>query len=316
MRESKQTDLDELDVRGTPDRGRGKRKPAHDRSSDTAGQLLRQLGRWALWGILLLIFVRGIGTILSGDPESATKAQAGATTAQAFPDDEARAFAVQFARAYLTFTPEHPEYHDQSVRPFLAAPLREDGALALPVRGPTQTVSGATVARAQTIARDRALVTVAATVVNRTVTTRYLTVPVARDRAHGLTVYDYPAFSSPPAVGDVSADEPASLDGSDADEITDLMTRFFTAYLAGRQLDDLAYFLTRDANVIPLPQAYRLRSVLGVSQVGEGAGPTRTVLVTVRARDPETRADYTLRYRAEIVRRDRWYVKTLAGSAG
>lgn len=305
-----------IDPDDDPKKGKRTRKPKTDRGAEPASKLLRQVGRWALWAILLLIFVRGVGTILSGDPERTTRAVAGgATTTPAFPDDEARAFAVQFTRAYLTFTPEHPEYHDLSVRPFVSAPLREDGALELPVRGPSQTVTSATVARAKALGRSRALVTVAATVVNRTITTRYLTVPVARDGAGGLTVYDYPAFSSPPPAGEVDAAEPSPLDGDGSNEISDLMSRFFAAYLAGNKLSDLAYFLARDARVIPLEQRYRLRRVLGISQVGEGTGPTRTVLVTVRARDPETRADYTLRYRAEIVRRDRWYVKTLAGSA-
>ena len=286
------------------------------RGSEPASKLLRQIGRVVLWGALLLILVRGVGTILSGDPESTTRAQAvGSPSTQAFPDDEARAFAVQFARAYLTYTPEHPDYHELAVRPFLAAPLRENGALELPTRGPSQTVSAATVARAKALGGNRALVTVAATVVNRTVTTRYLTVPVARDRAGGVIVYDYPAFSSPPPAGSVTADKPEPLDGPGAKEIPDLLRRFFAAYLDGRQLSDLSYFLTRDARVTPLAQRYRLRDVLGVSKAGEGAARKRAVLVTVRARDVETRADYTLRYRVELVQRDRWYVQALEGGA-
>lgn len=315
MRGGKTIEPDERDKRGR-DKVKRTRKPKTDRGAEPASKLLRQVGRYLLWAILLLVFVRGVGAIFAGDPERTTRADAGsALRTPSFPDDEARAFAVQFTRAYLTFAPEHPEYHELSVRPFVSAPLREDGALELPVRGPSQTVTSATVARAKPLGDNRALVTIAATVVNRTITTRYLTVPVARDANGGLTVYDYPAFSSPPPVGEVDVPEPSSLDGAGSSEISDLMTRFFAAYLDARQLSELAYFLARDARVIPLEQRYRLRRVLGVAQVGEGTGPTRIVLVTVRARDPETRADYTLRYRVELVRRDRWYVKTLAGSA-
>lgn len=287
-----------------------------DRRAEPASKLLRQIGRVVLWVFVVIVFARGIGAIFSGDPERLTRAQAGGSTvAQAFPDDEARAYAVQFTRAFLTFTPMHPEYHELSVRAFLAAQLRESGALELPERGPSQTVTAATVARVKALGRGRALVTVAATVVNKTVTTRYLTVPVARDSAGGLVVYDYPAFSSPPPTGSIPSEQPKTLDETGAKEIFDLLRRFFAAYLDGRQLDDLSYFLTRTARVTPLPQRYRLRDVLGVSQVGEDIGARRKVLVTLRARDPETRADYTLRYRADVIRRDRWYVEALEGAA-
>jgi Conjugative transposon protein TcpC len=289
---------------------------AAGRRAEPASVLLRRIGRVVLWVFIAIVVARGLGAIFSGDPELSTQAQAeGPPAAQTFPDDEARAYAVQFTRAFLTFTPAHPDYHELSVRPFLAAQLRESGALELPERGPSQTVTAATVARAKLLGRNRALVTVAATVVSRTVTTRYLTVPVARDSAGGLVVYDYPAFSSPPPAGSVPTDDPRTLEGPGAKEIADLLRRFFSAYLDGRQLDDLSYFLTRGARVTPLVQRYRLRDVLGVSQVGEGVGPNHTVLVTVRARDLETRAEYTLRYRAAVVLRDRWYVKALVGGA-
>ena len=296
-------------------RDESERKSA-GRRVEPASVLLRRIGRVVLWVFIAIVVERGLGAIFSGDRESSTQAQAeGPPAAQTFPDDEARAYAVQFTRAFLTFTPAHPDYHELSVRPFLAAPLRESGALELPERGPSQTVTAATVARAKSLARNRALVTVAATVVNRTVTTRYLTVAVARDSAGGLVVYDYPAFSSPPPTGSVPTDDPRTLENPGAKEIADLLRRFFSVYLDGRQLDDLSYFLTRDARVTPLVQRYRLRDVLGVSQVGDGVGPNRSVLVTVRARDPQTRAEYTLRYRTAVVLRDRWYVKALVGGA-
>ncbi len=280
-------------------------------------KLLRTIGRFLLWGAVLLVVVRGVGAILSGEPESSTRAQAGARVAtQVFPNDEARAFAVQFARAYLTFTPEHPGYHELAVRPYLARDLREDAALEFPDRGPSQTVTSATIARAKPLGGGRALVTVAATVLNDTVTTRYLTVPVARDNAGGLVVYDYPAFSSPPAPGDVTTTaDPGSLEGPGAGEIEDLLRRFLTAYLDAQPLNQLSYFLARDARVTALAQRYRLREVVGLAQLGDTTGPQRTVLATVRVKDPATRATYTLRYRIEVTRRDRWYVQAIAGGA-
>jgi hypothetical protein len=45
-----------------------------------------------------------------------------------------------------------------------------------------------------------------------------------------------------------------------------------------------------------------------VEQIGSGAGPTRSVVALLRARDVRSRAVYPLRYRVRLVRRDRWYV--------
>ncbi len=298
----------ERDRQRTEDRRRPER-------TEPARNVLRTVGRVLLWGFVLLVFVRGVGDIMRGDPERAGHAQAGpGGAALSFPDDEARAFALQFARAYLTFTPRHPEYHEISVRPYLAQDLREDAALELPTRGPSQTVTSAAVARAQPAGRDRALVTVAATVLNRTITTRYLTVPVARDSHGGLVVFDYPSFSSPPPEGAVSSDPPAALSSGSA-EIQDLLRRFFAAYLDAQSIDQLSYFLTRTANVTALAQRYQLREIVSFAQLGEGEGPHRTVLVTLRARDPDTSVSYTLRYRVELVRQDRWYVNEIEGGA-
>jgi len=274
---------------------------------------LRAITIVAVSVVALFVVLRGVADILGDDGAGAGDAQpAGASSAHGWPDDEARAFAVQFARAFLTFSPSHPEYHELAVKPFLAKRLR--GAIALPRRGPDQTVSAVTVARTHGAGRDRAVVTVATTVLNRTVTTRYLTVPVARDRKGGLVVYDYPAFSAPPPPANVASDEHSPLQGSAARPIRRFVRRFFNAFLAG---GDPSAFVTADGHVSSLKQRYDLRKVLGVSQLGEAGASERSVVVVVRARDRDTHADYTLRYRADLVlRRDRWLVQAVDGATG
>src|SRR5439155_20928833 len=90
-------------------------------------------------------------------------------------------------------------------------------------------------------------------------------------------------------------------------EIEDVLTRFFRAFLAGRQ-GDLEYFVPAGVRIGAVGQPYELAGLDSVAQDGPAAGRVRSVLVTVRARDPEAGAVYPLRYRVRLVRRDRWYV--------
>jgi hypothetical protein len=255
---------------------------------------------------VLLILVRGAGAVLAGGSQDAPPATR-AVTSSPWPGDEARAFAADFARAYLTYSPEHPDYHALALRPFLASELQQSAGLQIPDTGPTQTVEQVAVATAEPLDTQRALVTVAATVANRTVTTRYLTVPVARDPRGALAVYDYPSFAAPPARADVDPEETERLDGREQREIEDVLSRFFAAYLAGRE-QDLPYFLPTGVSLGALDQRYELRELVSAAQVGDGQGRRRTVLTTLRARDVETNAVHVLRYRVGLERRDRWYV--------
>jgi hypothetical protein len=312
LREATRDLLTEPAEAGSNGARRGKRRQRRpeqgdgQRSAATRGGALKTAGRLALWGVVLLILVRGAGEVLTSGSQDATPATKAVTTAS-WPDDEARAFAADFARAYLTYAPEHPEYHALALRPFLASELQESAGLQIPESGPTQTVEQVTVARAEPLDARRALVTVAATVANRTVTTRYLTVPVARDQRGGLAVYDYPSFAAPPARADVDPEETERLDGREQREIEDVLSRFFAAYLAGRE-QDLPYFLPTGVSLGALDQRYELRELVSAAQVGDGQGPRRTVLTTLRARDVETKAVHVLRYRVGLERRDRWYV--------
>jgi len=277
--------------------------------------LWQPIARTLLWAILLFVAVRGAADILARDERAAPAARGAAPAVASWPSEEARAFAIRFARAYLTYSPRHPEYHDQAIEPMLAADLRANAAISVPEDGPTQTVDQAAVARTQRLDGNRALVTVACVVFGNTVTTRYLTVPVARDGRGGLAVFDYPSFTSPPPPASLPADakgDEESLTGPDAEPIESLLRRFFPVYLSGRG-DQLSYFVATGAQVPQLDQSYEVVDLVSVAQEGEQGGPRRRVLAVVRARDHETGAVYTLRYRLELERSDRWLVKEIAG---
>jgi len=259
-----------------------------------------------LWCVLGLLLVRGTAGVLSTSGAATPTAQVRAAAAT-WPDDEARAFAVEFARTYLSYSPRHPGRYARELLPFVSPQVTSSVVPRFAHRGSRQVVQNAVVARAVSASDDRALITIAASVVSRGVTTRYLTVPVARDARGGLVVFALPSFSAPPARGEVQLPDPEPLSGSDTAAMQDVLTRFLRAFLAGRSAD-LGYFVPPGTRIDAVSQRYELAGVDSVEQLGAGGGRRRVVLVSVRARDVRSRAVYALRYELRLVRRDRWYV--------
>jgi hypothetical protein len=196
----------------------------------------------------------------------------------------------------------------------MPAELRDQAAAVVPRRGPGVRVGQATVARVAGLAGSRALITVACqlTAGGREVT-RYVGVPVARDAAGGLVVFDLPALVAPPGLGQLRSERIRPLAGREAAAIVDVTRRFLAAYLAGERLPALRYFLAPGAAVAPMAPGVRLAAVDAVEQFGAEAGPRRRVLAAVQVVDRFSRATYALRYRLELVRADRWLVSGLAG---
>ena len=278
--------------------------------SRTTGDLLRRVGRIVLWVALAFVLVRGVASILT-EPTDRNAASAPAASAErGFPDAEADAFAVSFTRAYLTFAPGHQEWVAAALRPYLSDGLREDAGLQVPEEGRPQIVEEATVARRRSIDERRALITVAATVSNKVVTTRYLTVPVARDAAGGLAVYDYPSIVPPPPRANVDEPESEDLSGAEEERIEALLERFFPVFFAGRT-EQLDYFLPPHTTMRGLPEDYRFVNLVSVAQTGGARGRHRTVLAQVEVLDRTSGASYVLRYRIGLVYRDRWLVAAL-----
>ncbi len=292
-------------VDGQAGRVEGQSQPATVRTRAT---LARTLGRVALWLVLAVIGIRGVAAIAAG-PQRPERPVIAATAGAAWPDEPARAFAADFARAYLTWSPQHPGYHQLAVKPFVSDSVPDDAGLQLPDHGQSQTVNQVIPAGGERIDAHRALITVAATVSNRTITTRYLTVPVARDSHGGLAVYDLPSFAPPPATATAASEDSQSLDGRDGAEISDVLQRFLIAYLGGHTAD-LAYFLPPGDLLQALAQRYQLGELQNVTQVAD-AGAKRTVLAVATVRDPESGAKFDLRFRMELVHRDRWYVQRI-----
>jgi hypothetical protein len=291
----------------------GLRRDSREQSAprSTRAGLLRRLGRVVLWCAVALLLLRGAGDVLSA-AEPAPVARASRAPLVTWPDDEARTFALEFARAYLGWSPRHPVRYARGLEGFVAPELQ--GSIVPQERASRQVVQAVAVARTATVGDGRALVTVAATVASDAVSTRYLAVPVARDRRGGLVVYDLPSFAAPPARGQPEALPVEPLAGAERAQIGDVLGRFFRKFLAGRA-DELEYLAPAGVRIGALGQPHELVGLVSVALARPAAGRTREVLATVRARDPQSKAVYSLRYRLRLVRRDRWYVAAVNNAA-
>jgi Conjugative transposon protein TcpC len=286
----------------------------HARLDLAASRLARRrlcvaAGRAVLWTVLAFVALHGIRDILD---EGGAPARAGASVSSGpvgWPDDEARAFAVRFARAYLTRSRRYPGSERQAVAAMTAPELRDALAVSVPRRARAQAVAQASVARVARLDANRALVTVACVVLGRSVSTRYLAVPVARDRSGALVVFDLPSFTSPPATAArASAVKAEPLEGADAGSVEALVQRFLTAYLAG-QREQLPFFMVPGvAPPAPLGQTYRLLELERVEHLDRGR-----VAAVVRVRAGDSSPVYALRYRLRLAHRDRWLVQTVEG---
>ena len=152
---------------------------ARARVARSPAELLRIVGRVALWCLLLVLLVRGLSDVLATrDPLPV--ATAPAATASVWPGDDARALAVQFTRAYLGYVPREGEDTAAELQAFVTPELANAIVPVASGSGRPPEVRDAVVARAVRVNDRRALITVAATVAGSSAA-RLLTVPVARD---------------------------------------------------------------------------------------------------------------------------------------
>jgi hypothetical protein len=271
----------------------------------TPGELLARFGRAVLWLLVAVLLIRGLADVLE-PRESAAVVAAPKAAPAAWPDDDAKAFAAEFSRAYLTFSPKDPDASAEAIQAFAAPDLATTIAPEFGDDADAQAVSSATVARTVALDDRRALVTVAVTVEGAETPT-YLTVPVSRDAAGGLVVSGLPSFAAAP--GRAAPDEPSTdpLPSRERAEIEPVVSRFLQSYLAG-DASALEYLVPAGTR-IPAPAAgHELVGVASLSLATPATGRERLVLASVRAREAASGAVFSLQYRLNLVREDRWYV--------
>lgn len=263
----------------------------------TARAAVRTAGRVALWVVLGLLFLRGIGSAVSGpgSGEPAARAQ------DATVEPATGSFAIRFARAYLSGS------SPQELAPLLAS------GVPTPSAGPSGvSVDQAEVAGIEALGGGQAIVTVACELGDAR--TLYLAVPIVRASAGEVAASGAPAVVSGPAGVGEDVEAPQPLAGPDAGAIGDLVRRFLPAYFAASSPEDLSYLVAPGSGVVPPGNGLEPLGAPDVKQLGSGEGPRRTVLATARVRDPLSGASFRLTYRLEVVRAGRWYVARVEGA--
>ena len=269
-------------------------------------ELARRGGRIVLWAFVALVLIRGVGAILS--PPAEPEARSAVPASDRAVDQEVAAYAETFVKRWLTYDVAHPEYREIALARYLAEDLDASGGVEVPESGPDQNVEETSVARVRPNGPGRSLVTVAATVASRRLSTRYVTVPVQQAPGGAMVVYDLPSFEAPPARAETAEIDTNGLAAGEREAIEDLVGRFFAAYLSGRE-GALAYFLPPGTALEATSERYTVTELASVKQVGRSEGPQRTVIAVVEAKDRETGAVYLLRYQAVLVyRSNRWLV--------
>jgi hypothetical protein len=260
-----------------------------------------------LWLVVVVLLLRGLAAVLE-PREPARAVPAPRAAVPAWPDDAARAFAAEFARAYLSYDPADPEASAAAVQAFATPLLASTIAPEYDEDAPRRKVGQVTVARVERVDDRHALVTVAAATGDGTT---YLTVPVAHGANGGLVVSDLPSLSAPPPRATVEEESHESLATAERPAIADVITRFFRAYLAG-EADGLEYLAPAGVHIGALAHEHELLDLTSLSLAEPAKGSERDVLASVRARDIETGAVYDLGYRVRLVREDsRWYVSAV-----
>jgi hypothetical protein len=270
------------------------RVPRTVRPARVTRRLGRAPGTAAVVALLLLAAV-GVKATLAPRATSAPPPRAPASGVR---DITEQGFAQAFARAYLSWDARHPDQHQRQVGAFLSGVLDGDGGLQVPSRG-QQQVLWSTAIQDQPDARGDRVITVAAQTTRQLL---YLAVPVHRTRRGFLVVPRYPALVGPP-VSDPGAAPAEERDVSDG-ALRAVAERAVSNYLAGERTNLLAD-LDRAAVVSLPPTVLDVRSVRSITKVARDR-----VAVEVAAADGDG-VQWTLRYELTVVRRDRWYVRSI-----
>jgi hypothetical protein len=124
----------------------------------TPADVLKRLGRVVLWLLVVVLLLRGLASLFGSDTPAPASLKPAATAVAVWPDDEARAFASDFARAYLGYS--SPTDLDRFVSPQLVGSIEPDVAR----DAKSASIASVSVARTAKLDSSHALVTVAAAV--------------------------------------------------------------------------------------------------------------------------------------------------------
>jgi hypothetical protein len=217
------------------------------------------------------------------------------------PDPAASAFAVLFARRYLTWSASEPQASAQALAGYGGGGI-EAAAGFTPPAGGEQRVLWAETVQERVPAPHERIYTVAAQ--TDTAGLVYLTVAVARDSEGNLSLSRYPAFVGPP-------ESAPSQTPARSREVTDpllatVAQRALRNYLAG-SADELQADLASAARVSLPPVPLELSSIQRLDWSPDG----RSAVAVLLARDARG-ASYTLAYELDVARaQGRWEISAV-----
>ena len=201
--------------------------------------LVRTIGRGAIWATLALLLLRGVGSVFSPASSEVARPQKD-TSAE---DQIADAFAVRFARAYLS------EPSAEALAPYMAEGAHIGTGLAPKVE--TASVAQAEVSGTEDLGDGESVLTVACEL--RDSRTLYLAVPLARSGTGEVAALGAPwIVAGPGTTAGAESERPRPLAGADAPEIESLVSKFLPAYLASGAADELSYLLLPGEVIQPL----------------------------------------------------------------
>lgn len=262
-------------------------------------RLGRELPRW------LLMSVSAAGLIASARMAIAPPRpieRAAAVDSPPAEDRAAEAYAVLFARRYLTWSASDPQATSQALEAFEGPQTEANAGLMLPSAG-SERVEWAEVVQARRPVAGEHVYTIAAQ--SSPGGLQYLTVAVRRGAAGALSLVGYPAFVGPPASAPAAV-APSRTVPVGEQALEAVVRRALGNYLAG-SAGELAADLTPGAQIsLPSEPLQPLVVERPVWAPGGGA-----VQVIAQALDAEG-VRCTLEYELDVSRRQgRWEISAI-----
>lgn len=253
-----------------------------------------RLPRYLAVAVLFVFFVLGLRACFFP-----VKAEPDPPPPVASADAPSRAFALQLARAYLSYDAEHPGRRIRALAPYIGEQLLPDAGFS-PASG-DQSVEWVEVASDQRALAGGRVITVAASVSTQRLPL-YLALTVRHEHERPLELVGYPALVGAPSIAP-SAPPPLRDPVSDP-ALREVVDRVLRNYLAAAAAD-LAADLSPAAEVTLPTRRLRLLSLDQLLWLG--APGSRAVLATLTAAEAGG-GTYVLSYELGIAYRERPYV--------
>jgi Conjugative transposon protein TcpC len=245
-------------------------------------------------GVLAIFFLLGVRAAFFGE-----RTKPPPVVAEPQADAPSRAFALQFARAYLTYDVSHPGRRAEALAPYLGGGGLAAGA-GFSASHSSQRVKWVELASDQPALAGGRLLTVAAALSTQTLPL-YLAISVAHRDGGGVELLGYPSIVGAPLI---DRPELPAREAVTAPPLLEVTERVMRNYLSGAA-EDLRADLLPSAEITLPTLRLRLSEVQSVQWLGEPG--SAAVIATVVATGPRGET-YTLSYELGITNRDRPYV--------